>query len=215
MGSALEQATQAKAFALLFGLVLLGGGRGLFTEQFLGQCRVVGLAIGSTLFLRCAVVTLAVTAITGLGGTVVALRLLLLWTIATGSSGPVTTRGCGTVLAGLLRTITASLLRALFTWLAITVAITATAFARCPGGAVPVTLPALARCRTLALRALLGSTSGATWLARLAHLRLGPLRTTGHHELVIRHHRDVPLDQAGDVAQKGLFLVIAEAQRPA
>ena len=77
VGSALEQAPQTKAFALLFGLVLLGGRGGLFAEQFLGQCRVVGLAIGSTLFLWCAVVPLAVAAITLLGGAVVALLLAL------------------------------------------------------------------------------------------------------------------------------------------
>jgi hypothetical protein len=206
LGSALEQATQTKAFALLFGLLLLGGGGRLLAEELLRQCGIVGLAIGGTLFLRCALVALAVTAITGLGGPVVALRLLL-WTVAT--------RGGGTVLARLLRTITAGLLRALFPWLAIAVAITATAFARCTGGAVPLTIPTLARCGALSLRALLASTAGAAGLAGFAYFGLGLLGATGHHEGMIFHLRDIALDEAGDVAQEGLLLVIAEAQRPA
>lgn len=52
----------------------------------------------------------------------------------------------------------------------------------------------------------------STWLARLAYFGFDLLRPAHHHERVLRHYGDVALDQAGDVAQVFLFLMITEGE---
>src|SRR5436190_12295094 len=87
-----------------------------------------------------------------------------------------------------------------------------------------LTLPLSLSLRTLtvalasALRAFTAAaarvvpTSGATGLTWFTHFGFGPLRPAGHHERMIGHHGDLTLDQAGDVAQEFLLLVITETQ---